>query len=93
MVLEELHELIETLQARIDEHAPALQQSEALTRTTLVDPLLRGLGWDTTDPHHVFVEYRTESGIVDYALLGGDGKPEVIVETKRLGTQLRSAVA
>ena len=78
---------------RIAEHNSALRQNETLTRTTLVDPLLRGLGWDTTDPGQVFVEYRTESGIVDYALLGGDGKPEVIVEAKKLGSPLRSAVA
>ena len=93
MALEELSELIETLRTRIAEHEPVLRQNETMTRTTLVDTLLRGLGWDTTDPHQVFVEYRTESGIVDYALLGRDGKPEAFVEAKKLGSSLRSAVA
>ena len=50
MPLESLLELVETLRARIDEHGPALRQSEALTRAVLVDPLLRELGWDTEDP-------------------------------------------
>lgn len=88
MVLEELHELIETLQARIAEHAPALQQSEALTRYALIDPLLRGLGWDTGDPSQVIPEYRSTAGSADYALFGTSNKPQVIIEAKRLGAQL-----
>ncbi|MXX32032.1 MAG: hypothetical protein F4Z51_07350 [Chloroflexi bacterium] len=88
MVLEDLHELIETLQARIDAHGPALQQSEALTRYALIDPLLRGLGWDTGDPSQVMPEYRSAAGSADYALLGMAGKPRIIIEAKKLGTQL-----
>ena len=92
MVLEELHELIETLQRRIAEHGPALQQSEALTRYALIDPLLRGLGWDTGDPSQVIPEFKSRRGSADYALLGGDGKPDVIIEAKRLGRGLEDAV-
>ncbi len=92
MVLEELHELIETLQARIAEHASALQQSEALTRYALIDPLLRGLGWDTGDPSQVLPEFKSGRGSADYALLGSDGKPVVIIEAKRLGRSLEDAV-
>ncbi len=88
MVLEDLHELIETLQARIDAHGPALQQSEALTRYALIDPLLRGLGWDTGDPAQVMPEYRSAAGSADYALLGASSKPQIIIEAKKLGTQL-----
>ena len=92
MVLEELHELIEMLQARITEHAPALQQSEALTRYALIDPLLRGLSWDTGDPSQVIVEYRSDAGSADYALLGKTNKPQVIIEAKKLGTHLDQKV-
>ena len=92
MVLEELHELIETLQARITEHGPALQQSEALTRYALIDPLLRGLGWDTGDPSQVLVEYRSDAGQADYALFGESPKPQVIVEAKKLGAHLDQKV-
>ena len=88
MVLDELHELIVTLQARITAHAPALQQSEALTRYALIDPLLRELGWDTGDPTQVLPEYRSVAGSADYALLGQSGSPQVIVEAKKLGTHL-----
>ena len=92
MPLEELLSVIETLRGRIAAHGPALRQSEALTRYALIDPLLRGLGWDTADPSQVVVEYRSESGSADYALLGTDGKPQVIVEAKKLGTPLQTAV-
>ncbi len=88
MVLDELHELIETLQGRIDAHGPALQQSEALTRYVLIDPLLRGLGWDTGDPNQVIPEYRSAAGSADYALFGQSNKPQVIIEAKKLGAQL-----
>lgn len=88
MVLDELHELIETLQARIDQHAAALQQSEALTRYALVDPLLRALNWDTGDPSQVIPEYRSAAGSADYALFGQSNKPQVIIEAKKLGTHL-----
>ena len=92
MLLEELLSVVETLRGRIAAHGPALRQSEALTRYALIDPLLRGLGWDTADPSQVLVEYRSESGSADYALLGADGKPQVIVEAKKLGTPLQTAV-
>lgn len=92
MVLEDLHELVETLQRRIAEHGPALQQSEALTRYALIDPLLRGLGWDTGDPSQVMPEFKSSRGSADYALLGSDGKPDVIIEAKRLGRGLEDAV-
>ena len=92
MVLEELHTLIETLQQRIDGHAAELQKSEALTRYTLIDPLLRGLGWDTSDPSQVLVEFKSTHGRADYALLGGQGRPQIIIEAKSLGTDLGSAV-
>ena len=88
MVLEELHELIETLQGRIAEHGSALQQSEALTRYGLIDPLLRGLGWDTGNPSAVLVEVPVGNGKVDYALLDRSGKRRVVIEAKKLGESL-----
>ncbi len=92
MALEEQHQLIETLQARITEHGPALQQSEALTRYALIDPLLRGLGWDTGDPSQVIPEYPVANGTADYALFGRSTKPAVIIEAKRLGASLGGAI-
>ena len=91
-MLDDLHTLIETLQVRISEHGPALSQSEALTRYALIDPLLRGLGWDTGDPTQVIPEFRSTSGSADYALLNDKGQPIIIVEAKKLGTPVLNAV-
>ena len=92
MPLESLLELVETLRSRMTEHGAALRQSEALTRYTLIDPLLRELGWDTDDPALVMPEYRLGRGYADYALLR-DGKPAVMVEAKKLGTPLQDAAS
>ncbi len=91
MILESLLELVETLKARIDTHGDQLRQSEALTRYALIDPLLRELGWDTEDPDVVRPEYESDHGRADYALRG-DGKTVMMVQAKKLGTQLRDSV-
>ena len=91
MILESLLELVKTLRARIDTHGDQLRQSEALTRYALINPLLRELGWDTGDPALVIPEYASGHGKADYALLS-DGKPVMMVEAKKLGTQLGPVV-
>ena len=91
MPLESLLTLVEKLRERIDVHGKALRQNETLTRYTLIDPLLRELGWDTGDPDLVIPEYKTDDGRPDYALLS-DGKPIMMVEAKRLGTPLQDKV-
>ncbi len=91
MILESLLELVETLKVRIDEHGEQLRGSEALTRYVLVDPLLRELGWNTEDPSLVIPEYQSGNGRADYALFDHE-TPVMMVEAKKLGTQLRDAV-
>ena len=91
MPLESLLELVKTLSGRIDQHGSALRQSEALTRYALIDPLLRELGWDTSDPDIVIPEYRSGNGRADYALMNS-GSPAMMVEAKSLGTNLGGAV-
>ena len=58
MPLDDLYQVIEKLRERITIHGVQLRQSEALTRNTLVDPLLRALGWDTESPALVVPEYK-----------------------------------
>lgn len=86
-MLDDLVGVIETLQGRIEQHRPALSQSEALTRYALIDPLLRALGWDTADPALVTPEYRVGNKSADYALLKSDGVA-VFLEAKRLDENL-----
>ena len=92
MPMESLLALVETLRARIDSHhADALRRSEMLTRYALIDPLLRELGWDTSDPDLVIPEYSSGSGRADYALLS-NGTPVMMVEAKKLDELLQGAV-
>ena len=92
MPLESLYALVEKLRQRIERHRAALSGSEWLTRYTLIDPLLRELGWDTEDPELVIPEYSSGGGRADYALLGETGRPAVIVEAKKLGEPLSLSV-
>ena len=85
--MDEFLSLIGGLRDRIEAHRSALSQNEALTRSVLIDPLLRGLGWNTEDPSHVVPEFRIPSRQTraDYALFTGTETPDVIVEAKKLG--------
>ncbi len=85
--MDELIRLIGVLRERIETHGAALSQSEALTRSALIDPLLRGLGWNTEDPSHVVPEFHIPSTgkKAGYVLFTGTENPDVIVEAKRLG--------
>ncbi len=57
---------------------------EAHVRQFVIDPILCELGWDVQDPHQVFVEYKVDTGYVDYALLDKK-KPVVFIEAKKVG--------
>ena len=91
MIPKNLLELVVKLKERIDKHGYQFQDSEALTRYALIDPLLRELGWDTEDPTLVIPEYQTGNGEADYALLGVE-KPVMMVESKTLGAVLWDAL-
>lgn len=86
MLLDDLYQTIEKLRERMEIHQDKLKQSEALTRSALVDPLLRALGWDTEDPALAMPEYRMDNNLIaDYALLS-NGKTVIVVEAKSLNT-------
>jgi hypothetical protein len=89
-MLEDLVQVIETIQGRIREHGTALRKNETQTRTALIDPLLTALGWDTGDPNLVTPEYRVDVGWADYALRGVGNTPATVVEAKRLGSMVEN---
>ena len=91
MPLEGLLALVERLRECIDAHGVALRGSEALTRYALIDPILRELGWDTSDPDMVIPEYSSGGGRADYALLS-NSKPVIMVEAKKLDEPLQGAL-
>lgn len=83
-MLTDLVQTIETLQQRIRSRGTFIGDYESRTRVALIDPMLRALGWDVSDPGLVHIEPRTANGWADYALLGGDERPVVFVEAKKL---------
>ena len=87
-MLDELVDVIETLKSRIDEHRAVLQGNEAQTRLSLIDPLLRALGWDTADPALVRPEYVVNGRRADYALMNAQSDVVVFLEAKNLGEHL-----
>ena len=76
--------------------ASGLLRNEAQVRLSVINPILRALGWDDSDPTQFVTEYDVPSpqgGIrkVDTALMGPRG-PLVFIEAKRLGGADESGV-
>ena len=88
MALDDLTGVIEELQDMIGKHRDYLSEDETRTRQVLIDPLLRELGWDVSDPDMVHLEYRVKQQRADYALMS-NGRPVAVIEAKRLGKSLK----
>jgi len=82
--------------SRVPNQAGHLQTEEA-TKNALVLPFIKALGFDVFDPTEVRPELTADVGVkkgekVDYAILR-DGKPIIIMECKKYGTDLRKIQA
>ena len=84
MLLDSLIREVANIRSLISIHRLKFSQSETATRLSLIDPLLRALGWDTADPSRVSVEHDVAGKRIDYVLLGYDGNPVAGVEAKKL---------
>ena len=83
--MERLIETIGRLRERIKVHRAALSKNETMTRYVLIDPLLRELGWELSNPYDVVPEDRTGAGgKTDYTM----GTDAMIVEAKKLDENL-----
>ncbi|MEJ5295921.1 MAG: type I restriction endonuclease [Fimbriimonadales bacterium] len=89
--MQALIQAIATVQVRIQAQSPIYADSELQTRYGLIDPILRALEWDVSNPDEVRIEHPTrDSGKADYVLMH-QGKPHVVIEAKALGTSLQNA--
>ena len=90
MSQKDVKDTIEQIEQVIDEAGKFISGChEYQTRYTLIDPILTSLGWDISDMEEVEVEYKTNWGRVDYALLESpDGEPAIAVEAKALWKNL-----
>ncbi|MGI4832860.1 MAG: hypothetical protein ACRYFK_05300 [Janthinobacterium lividum] len=74
---------------RAQQHQQLLSKNEAATRAALIDPILRALGWDTTNVALVEPEHTVENKqSLDYVLKGSTGTIQSVVEAKKLGESL-----
>ena len=83
----DLKETIEVVTERMKKYRSLYGQSEMATRSQIVEPLLRGLGWDTQNPEEVLPNVSTEEGVPDYSLLKDD-KKVLFVEAKKLSVDI-----
>ena len=77
-------EAVDGIRQTIRTHAVALSKNEMMTRYALIDPLLRELGWDLSDPEMSVPEDIGPGGKPDYTL----GSNAMIVEAKKLDENL-----
>ena len=89
-LLEPLVSALVTARNVIDQYRDHVSKNEIRTRNILVDPVLRALGWDVNVLEDVEVEYGAGKQRVDYALLGEEKKPLVLIEAKKLDEELHS---
>ena len=87
-MLDDLIQTIDTLRERIRKHKDYIGAYEVRTRVSLIDPMLRALGWDVDDPDLVQIEPKTDNGWADYALLGISHRPVAFVEAKKLSANI-----
>ena len=86
MSFRDITRAVRDTRANIKSRRNLLENSEAQTRTVLIDPVLRAVGWDTSNPAVVRSEYGANGGFADYALLNPTTEsPLIIVEAKKLG--------
>ena len=81
--------VIEQVRTNARTNASLFQSNEAATRAALIEPLLRALGWDTTNVRLVEPE-RTVANkqSLDYLLKDFEGKIRSVIEAKKLGESL-----
>lgn len=89
MDISQIRDLAETVK-----QAKAENFNEAMTKTTLVMPFLRALGYDVFNHKEVAAEYTSDFGTkkgekVDFAILRR-GSPVMLIECKPIGTELDS---
>ena len=66
---------------------------ETSTRYIVIDPILRALGWDLSNPAECVVEYEVSrrgnypATRVDYVLKSTTGEPAIVIEAKRIDVE------
>lgn len=75
--------LEEVLRIAVERFNP--EMTEAQVKLAFIQPILRALDWDDSDPNEFDPEFPVPEGNVDYALLRAPDSPLVFIEAKRPG--------
>lgn len=81
-------EVLDQIRDSAELYYDTLRINESSTRAVLIDPVLRILGWDTSNPFMVEVEKSIDQGRVDYALFDVNQEIQVIIEAKKLDANI-----
>ena len=82
-----VRDIIDIIVERIKQNRTLYEQSEIQVRESIVNPILRGLGWNPENPEEVQHNVSTEEGIPDYSLLK-DNKKVLFIEAKKLSVDI-----
>ena len=82
-----LEETLSTVVERMKKHRSLYEQNEMAVRSQVIEPVLRGLGWDIENPEEVQPNVSTEEGIPDYSLFKNN-KKVLFVEAKKLSVDV-----
>jgi predicted type IV restriction endonuclease len=87
-----LNDAVKLVRSRIEKHASSKSMNEQNTKASLIEPILRALGWDVEDVDEVVHEYRRNQSDnpVDYAMLIMR-TPKLFLEAKALSKNLDDA--
>jgi len=83
-----LRDVLLQIQESANLYKNILVKNEAATRSVLIDPILRALGWNTSNTNMVEVEKTMDQVRADYALYDINQIPQIIIEAKALGIDL-----
>ena len=86
MSIHNIRPAVRRARERIKSQRDLLENSERQTRIVLIDPVLRAIGWNISNPDTVRIELPLNGGFADYALLNPEtGSLLIIIEAKKLG--------
>ncbi len=86
--MSDLRTAIKQVIQKVEKHRDLYARSEQSVRDQLINPILKALGWDTSEPDFVHANVTNDDGkIPDYTLLKGGAK-KLILEAKKLSRNL-----
>lgn len=83
----DLKETIKAMIQKMKKYRSLYEQNEMAVRSQIVEPIIKGLGWNTENPEEVQPNVSTEEGIPDYSLLKSN-KKVLFIESKKLSIDI-----